>query len=154
MLDLKEIRRDPEPVRAALARRGAAGTLDELLALDARRRELLPRLEELRAKQNAANDKIAEAKRSGGDASAAIEEMRGVAAEVNELQAEVGSVEEKLESVQAGVPNPPDPTSPEDDEVGREVGEPGAAGRDTSTCSATSWTWRRARASLAPASRI
>jgi seryl-tRNA synthetase len=130
VLDLKEIRRDPEPVRAALARRGAAEALDELLSLDARRRELLPRLEELRAKQNAANDKIADAKRSGGDASAAIEEMRGVAAEVKELQAEVGAVEEKLESVRAGVPNPPDPSAPEEDEVLREVGQAGTAGRD------------------------
>jgi seryl-tRNA synthetase len=130
VLDLKEIRRDPEQVRAALARRGAAGVLDELLALDARRRELLPRLEELRASQNAANDKIAEAKRSGADASAAIEEMRGVAAEVKQLQAEVGSVEEQLHAALAGVPNPPDPTAPEEDEVLREVGEPGASGRD------------------------
>ena len=130
MLDLKEIRRDPEPVRAALARRGAAEVLDELLSLDARRRELLPRLEELRAKQNAANDKIAEAKRSGDDASAAIEEMRGVAGEVKALQAEVGEVEERLQAALGGVPNPPDPSAPEEDEVLREVGEAGKTGRD------------------------
>ncbi len=130
MLDLKEIRRDPEPVRAALARRGAADALEELLTLDARRRELLPQLEELRARQNTANDRIADAKRSGEDASAAIEEMRGVAAEVKELQAEVGAVDERLKTVQSGVPNPPDPTAPEEDEVLREVGEPGAKGRD------------------------
>ncbi|MGH2837814.1 MAG: serine--tRNA ligase [Thermoleophilaceae bacterium] len=130
MLDLKEIRRDPEPVRAALARRGAGDVLDDLLSLDARRRELLPRLEELRATQNDANDKIAEAKRSGGDASAAIEEMRGVAAEVKKLQAEVGEVEAQLQTALAGVPNPPDPSAPDEDEVLREVGESGATGRD------------------------
>jgi len=130
VLDLKEIRRDPEPVRAALARRGAGDVLDDLLSLDARRRELLPQLEELRATQNEANDKIAEAKRSGGDASAAIEEMRGVAARVKELQAEVGAVEEQLNSALAGVPNPPDPSAPDEDEVIREVGESGATGRD------------------------
>jgi seryl-tRNA synthetase len=130
VLDLKEIRRDPEPVRAALARRGAAEVVDDLLSLDARRRELLPRLEELRATQNAANDKIAEAKRSGGDATAAIEEMRGVAAEVKKLQAEVGEVEQRLQAALAGVPNPPDPSAPEEDEVLREVGESGATGRD------------------------
>jgi seryl-tRNA synthetase len=130
VLDLKEIRRDPEPVRAALARRGAADVIDDLLSLDARRRELLPQLEELRATQNEANDRIAEAKRSGGDASAAIEEMRGVAARVKELQAEVGAVEEQLNSALAGVPNLPDPSAPEEDEVIREVGESGATGRD------------------------
>jgi seryl-tRNA synthetase len=130
VLDLKEIRRDPEPVRAALARRGAADVLDELLSLDERRRELLPRLEELRAKQNQANDKIAEAKRAGDDASAAIDEMRGVAAEVKQLQGQVGEVEERLEKQLAGVPNPPDPTAPDEDEVIREVGESGKTGRD------------------------
>ena len=130
MLDLKEIRRDPEPVRAALARRGSGDVLDELLSLDERRRELLPRLEELRAKQNAANDRIAQAKRAGDDASAAIEEMRGVAAEVKQLQAEVGEVEERLDKAQAGVPNPPDPDAPEEDEVIREVGDAGKTGRD------------------------
>ncbi|HYH58896.1 MAG TPA: serine--tRNA ligase [Thermoleophilaceae bacterium] len=130
MLDLKEIRRDPESVRAALARRGAGDALDDLLALDARRREILPRLEELRARQNAANDRIAEAKRSGGDAQAAIDEMRGVAAEVKQLQAEVGQVEETLNATLAGVPNPPDPNAPDADEVLREVGESGATGRD------------------------
>ena len=130
MLDLKEIRRDPEPVRAALARRGAADALDEALSLDERRREILPRLEELRAKQNAASEAIAEAKRSGADSSAAIEEMRGVAAEVKRLQSEVATVEEQRQAALASLPNPPDPTSPEEDEVIREVGESGAAGRD------------------------
>ena len=130
MLDLKEIRRDPEPVREALARRGAADVLDELLSLDARRREILPRLEELRATQNAASDKIAQAKREGEDALAAIEEMKGVAAQVKELQAEVGDVEGRLQAALAGVPNPPDPSAPEEDEVLREVGESGAEGRD------------------------
>jgi seryl-tRNA synthetase len=130
VLDLKEIRRDPEPVRAALARRGAADALDELLSLDARRREILPRLEELRATQNAASERIAQAKREGEDASAAIAEMKGVAAEVKELQAEVGDVEGRLQAALAGVPNPPDPSAPEEDEVIREVGESGAEGRD------------------------
>ena len=45
VLDLRAIRDDPGPAREALARRGAAEALDELLALDARRRELLPEVE-------------------------------------------------------------------------------------------------------------
>ena len=53
MLDLKLIRRDPEGVRAALARRGAAEAIDELLEADRRWRELNTRFEELKAEQNA-----------------------------------------------------------------------------------------------------
>ncbi len=74
MLDLKSIRRDPEPVRAALARRrdGSDERLQEALALDERRRVLLPEVESLRARQNEASQSIAQAKKAGGDASAAI----------------------------------------------------------------------------------
>jgi seryl-tRNA synthetase len=130
VLDLKETRRDPEPVRAALARRGAAALLDEALELDARRREQLPRLEELRARQNAASEQIAKAKGAGDDAAEAIEEMRAVAAEAKRLQAEVTEVEERLKAALDSLPNPPDPAAPDEDEVLREVGQAGASGRD------------------------
>ena len=53
VLDLKLIRSEPERVKAALARRGAAERVDELLALDARRRELLPESRSARAERNA-----------------------------------------------------------------------------------------------------
>jgi seryl-tRNA synthetase len=39
-------------------------------------------------------------------------------------------VEERLQATLAGVPNPPDPSAPEEDEVLREVGDSGATGRD------------------------
>jgi seryl-tRNA synthetase len=130
LLDLKLIRRDPDAVRAALARRGFGEAVDELLALDARRRELLPQVEELRAAQNKASDRIAEAKRAGEDAAEAIEEMRGVAARVKELQGEVDEVDERLEAALVALPNLPDPSAPDEDEVLREVGEGGAEGRD------------------------
>ena len=47
MLDLKLLRGDPDTVRAALARRGEDGGLDRVLALDERRRAILPELEAL-----------------------------------------------------------------------------------------------------------
>jgi seryl-tRNA synthetase len=130
LLDLRSIREDPEPARAALARRGpeAVDALDDLLRLDARRRELLPRIEEGKARQNKASREIEEAKRAGGDADAVIAEMRELAPKIKQLEAELGEVEEKLEQVAATIPNPPDPGAPdgmteEDAAVVREVGE-------------------------------
>src|SRR2546423_5968655 len=123
------MREDPDAVRAGLSRRGAGDAVDELLSLDARRRELLPEVEGLRAEQKRASQAIADAKRSGGDASAAIEAMQGVAARVKELQADVASVEERLDSLRGGLPNLPAGSAPDEDEVLREVGEAGATGR-------------------------
>jgi seryl-tRNA synthetase len=131
VLDLKQIREDPDAVRAGLERRRwPPAVVDDVLALDARRRELLPVLEGMRGEQKSANDAIAAAKRGGGDASEAIEEMRGVASRIKELSAEVGAVEERLDSTMATLPNLADPTAPPEDEVLREWGEAGKAGRD------------------------
>ncbi len=127
MLDLRAIRDDPGPARDALARRGAAEALDELLELDARRRELLPEAESRRAAQNEASDQIAAAKRAGEDASEVIERMKAVSAEVKQLQSELSEVEERRDALAATLPNLPHPDAPdggEDDAVTlREVGE-------------------------------
>jgi seryl-tRNA synthetase len=132
MLDLKAIRNDPQPVLDALARRkdGSQDRLAEALELDARRREILPRSEELSAKQNAANDAIASAKRDGGDASAAIDEMKKIAAENKQLKEELANVDELLAAVQGSLPNPPDPSAADEDiEISR-WGEGATSGLD------------------------
>jgi seryl-tRNA synthetase len=127
MLDLKRIRDEPDAARAALARRGAAEALDELLALDARRRDLLPRVEEGRARRNAVSEEIAEAKRSGEDAEARIAEMRELGGEIKKLEGELAEVEARRDELAATLPNLAHPDAPdggEDDAVTlREVGE-------------------------------
>ena len=98
-----------------------------MIALDARRRELLPELEGLRAEQNEANTRI----RAASDAEEREREiaaMREVAARAKELERELGTVEEELQAALAPLPNLPDPSAapgPEDELV-RTVGEPRA----------------------------
>ena len=132
MLDLKAIRAEPEAVRAALARRGDApvAALDRALELDERRRSLLPDLERLREEKNAASKRIGEVQRGGGDASAAIAEVRATSEREKELDAELRQVQAELDAALAALPNPPDETAASEDTVVREVGEAGAAGRD------------------------
>ena len=130
MLDLKEIRRDPEGARAALARRGDAGSLDEALSLDDRRRQLLPELERLRAEKNLASKRIGELQRSGEDASRAIAEVRGASAREKELDEELREVERRRDAALAALPNLPDRSAADQDEVIREWGEAGSTGRD------------------------
>src|SRR5687768_3408952 len=113
MLDLKRIRSEPEAARAALARRGAAEALDELLELDARRRELLPRVEEGRARRNAVSDEIAAAKRSGEDAEARIAEMRELGGEIKRLESELAEIEARRDELGATLPNLPAPDAPD-----------------------------------------
>jgi seryl-tRNA synthetase len=131
MLDLKQIRRDPDGVRAALARRGAADAIDELLEADRRWRELNTRFEELKAEQNAVGKQIGEAKRSGEDASEAVERSTALKAELGPLQDEVREADERVRALLTPLPNLPDPTTPEKEpEVLREVGTAGKEGKD------------------------
>jgi seryl-tRNA synthetase len=132
VLDLRAIREDPEPVRAALARRrdGSDALLDRVLALDVRRRELLPEVEGIKAKQNAASQAIAAAKQAGEDASGAIAEMQEVARRGKALREELDGVQADLDEALGLLPNPPDPTAADEDEVLYERGEGGRAGKD------------------------
>jgi seryl-tRNA synthetase len=130
MLDLRQIREDPQPARDGLARRGVdPAMLDEALELDERRRSLLPELEDLRARKNQASKRIGELQRSGEDASEAIAEVKGVSAREKELEEELRTVEHRRGEVLAALPNLPDPTAAPEDEVIREVGESGRTGR-------------------------
>ena len=127
MLDIKLIREDPEPFRQALARRGLAERVDELLAADERRRELTQRVEALRAEQNRASKAIGRA--SGDEKQALIAEVAKVSAELKELEPEHAEAETALTLLLASTPNLPHPSAPdgftdEDAVEVRRVGDP------------------------------
>ncbi|MGV1047120.1 MAG: serine--tRNA ligase [Solirubrobacterales bacterium] len=115
MLDLKLIRSDPERVKAALARRGAAAQVDELLALDARRRALLPEVENAQAERKTLSKRIGEAKQAGEDAEALMVEVQGLKETIESGKAEVEQVDAELGKLALALPNLPDPDAPEGD---------------------------------------
>ncbi len=128
MLDLKLIRSDPERVKAALARRGAAEGVDELLALDGRRRELLPEVENAQAERKALSKRIGEAKQAGGGAGDLMDRVQGLKERIESAKTELERIEAELERVATALPNLPDPDAPdgmreEDAAVVREVGD-------------------------------
>jgi seryl-tRNA synthetase len=128
MLDLKLIRSDPERVKTALARRGAAEQVDELLALDARRRELLPEIEGAQAERKSLSKRIGEAKQRGEEAGEEMAAVQGLKEKIESGKAELERVEAELGQIATALPNLPDPDAPEgmseeDAVVLREQGE-------------------------------
>jgi seryl-tRNA synthetase len=127
VLDVKAIRENPENARKALARRGMAEAVDELLELDERRRELTTRVEQLRAEQNLASKAIGKAQ--ADERTKLIEEVSKVSGEIEQLEPELEEAERRLADALARVPNLPDESAPdgftEDDAVEvRRHGEP------------------------------
>ena len=111
MLDIKLIREDPEPFREALARRGLAERVDELLKADERRRELTRRVEDLRAEQNRSSKAIGGAQ--GDEKQRLIAEVAKVSAELKELDPQLTEAETVLTLLLAATPNLPHPSSPD-----------------------------------------
>jgi seryl-tRNA synthetase len=132
MLDLKQIRRNPDPVREALARRrdGSDERLDRVLELDERTRALRPEVESLRAYQNEASKAIGAAKQAGRDAAEEIAAMQDVARRVKDMGQALADADSELQAALATLPNPPDPTAADRDTVVREVGSRGGTGPD------------------------
>jgi seryl-tRNA synthetase len=119
MIDLRAARHDPDRFRAALARKGAAEAFDELLAADARWRELVPRADELRARQ----------KLDGKPTPEQLEELKRVKEELRDIEEQLATAEAERDELALRVPNPPDESVPdgasEEDAVEiRRVGEP------------------------------
>ncbi|MET0558568.1 MAG: serine--tRNA ligase [Solirubrobacterales bacterium] len=129
MLDLKLIRSEPERVKAALARRGAAEQVDALLALDARRRELLPEVENAQAERKTLSKQIGEAKQRGEDAAEPMAKVQALKEAIESGKEELERVEAELGELARSLPNLPDPDAPEgmteeDAVLVREVGSP------------------------------
>ena len=113
MLDIKDIRLNTEEYKRRLGTRGVKPEeIDELVAEDKKRRELLVETENLKKERNEVSEAIAQAKRNKEDASEQIQAMRKVGTKIKELDEKLAKVEENVKSMAAHLPNLPNPTIP------------------------------------------
>jgi seryl-tRNA synthetase len=129
MLDRDLIRRDPDRVRAAALAKGDACDIDGWLRLDARRRELLVTVEELRKRRNDLSREVSDLRKHGGDAGGPIRESRETGEAISGLDEELRSLDERMAGLELSFPNIPDPDVPlgateADNVVLRTWGEP------------------------------
>lgn len=110
MLDMKLLRSDPDAVKAAIRKReiDLDAVVDEILALDAQRREATGRVEKLKAEQNADSKKIPQLKKEGGDVAALMARMKELSAAIKEQDAALSELEDKQRELMLGLPNLPD----------------------------------------------
>ncbi len=127
MLDLRRIRSDTDAVRDAIARRGSAESLDDLVAIDAKAREQRVRVESTRAERTQAAKAIGAAKKAGDDASTAEAAARALGEQLKADEATLKDLEEQRDAILLALPNIAQDAAPdggEDDAVQlRAVGE-------------------------------
>ena len=108
MLDIKRIREDYEGVKAGVEKRckGDFG-LSRVPELDAKRREVLAKVEQMKNRQNTVSKEIPKLKKAGEDASAIMAEMKELSGQIKELDGQLAEIEKELKEVLLGIPNTP-----------------------------------------------
>lgn len=131
MLDIKVIRENPDKVKAAMKSRNKDmdALVDEILEIDAKRRELIAKTDELKAQQNAASKQIPQIKKEGGDISEIMQKMNEIKEAIKADDGLLTELENKQKTIIYEFPNIPNEKTPlgKDDSENVEIrrwGEP------------------------------
>jgi seryl-tRNA synthetase len=112
MLDIKFIRENPDLIKEAVRKKHLTFNVDELLAAETKRVELLNAVEAMRAEQNTFTDKIARAT-DQAERSAMIDQMKAYKETMVAKEEELKAAMETWRLLMLQVPNVPDISVPE-----------------------------------------
>ena len=130
MLDIRYIKEKPDEVIARLQKKGkdAKEEIEQILSLDAKRRELISQTEAIKAEQNKVNKLIPQYKKEGKDVAAIFAQMKEMGAKTKAIDEELKEIDTQFTSVMLGLPNLPDedllPGGKENNQPLRFFGEP------------------------------
>jgi seryl-tRNA synthetase len=105
MLDINQLRADPGAVSAALAKRGVSLDTARFEALEARRKDIQTRTQDLQQRRNALSKQVGIAKSKGEDATAILAEVAGVGDETKRLEGALEEVQADLRAFLLDLPN-------------------------------------------------
>ncbi len=112
MIDLQLLRSDASAVAARLAARGFAFDIGAFQAVEAERKAVQVRTQDLQAKRNALSKQIGAAKGRGEDTAPLMAEVAGLGDRLKDLEGELGAIQGRLNALLLAVPNLPHASVP------------------------------------------
>ncbi len=112
MLDIQQLRSNLDAVAEGLARRGKPIDFSEFKALEAERKTLQTRTQDLQAQRNSLSKQIGMLKGQGKDASEVMAQVGALGDELKASEARLGELLEKFNVILATLPNVPDDSVP------------------------------------------
>ncbi len=112
MLDIQQLRSDLDSVATRLATRGKAIDFSEFSALEAERKTLQTRTQDLQASRNTLSKQIGMLKGKGEDASAVMAEVAAQKAELEAAEARLAELLVRFNGILAALPNLPHESVP------------------------------------------
>jgi len=112
MLDPKLLRAELEQTAAKLARRGYALDVEQVGALEARRKSLQVRAQDLQNERNTRSKAIGRAKASGQDIRPLLDDVASLGDDLKRVESDLEEVQGHLLALQLGIPNLPHDSTP------------------------------------------
>ncbi|MDL2236205.1 serine--tRNA ligase [Christensenellaceae bacterium OttesenSCG-928-K19] len=112
MLDLRVLRDNFQTIANALKKRGKETGIEEVLSLDEKKRDLLQKVEELKARRNKVSKEIPVMRKNGEDVQEIMAEMKEVGLKIKEYDDELREVDDQLHTRLMSIPNRPDSSVP------------------------------------------
>jgi len=107
MLDTQQLRADIDTVAAALATRGVTLDAAAFTALEAERKQLQTRTQELQAQRNALSKQVGMLKGKGEDASAVLAQVGGIGDELKANETALADLLARIDAFVSALPNLP-----------------------------------------------
>ncbi len=115
MLDLKRIRSNVDEFKAIMRERGESvdiSLIDEVVALDEKRREMLMEVENLKNRRNQETGEIAKKKKAGENTESLYADLKKLSEDIKEYDSKLSEVDEKIENILMRIPNIPNSEVP------------------------------------------
>ncbi|GMR08187.1 MAG: serine--tRNA ligase [Gammaproteobacteria bacterium] len=112
MLDPKLLRQDIAATAAQLKRRGYSLDVDSINELEAKRKVVQVRTQELQNERNERSRAIGKAKAAGDDIQPLLDEVAGLGDRLKQAEDELSGIQNSLDKILYGIPNIPHPDVP------------------------------------------
>jgi seryl-tRNA synthetase len=113
MLDPRLFRTELDFVAAQLARRGFAFNTDSFAALEARRKAVQVKTQELQNQRNSSSKAIGQAKAKGEDVASLMAQVAALGDDLKAAEAELSDIQAEMDALVSGIPNLLDESVPD-----------------------------------------
>lgn len=110
MIDIKYLREKPEEIKERIKKRemDLDSVVDEILTVDAQKREQMGKIEAMKAEKNAASKQIPQIKKAGGDVSEIMAKLKEIGILIAEGETVIKELDDKQTDLLLSLPNLPD----------------------------------------------
>lgn len=112
MLDIKRIRNNPEEIVEALKKRRGEYPIQKLLDTDEKRREVIQKVESMKAEQNKLSKQVPQMKKNGEDTTELFKNLKKLSDDIKAMDDDLKDIDEEIREYLMEIPNTPNKDVP------------------------------------------